>query len=138
MSPLFFSIFIMDLAEELERKGLGVTIKGRWLGACFFADDIVLLARSGEELQKMLDVVGDYGVRWRIRFNPGKCGVLVVGQKKQKTLWKLGKETIGEVDEYKYLGVWINRQANGLNHVQHLMQKAFCKGSGVLAGGRRY
>ena len=59
----------------------------------------------------MLDVVGDYGVRWRIRFNPGKCGVLVVGQKKQKTLWKLGKETIGEVDEYKYLGVWINRQA---------------------------
>ena len=30
LSPLFFSIFIMDLAEELERKGLGVTIKGRW------------------------------------------------------------------------------------------------------------
>ena len=29
LSPLFFSIFIMDLAEELERKGLGVTIKGR-------------------------------------------------------------------------------------------------------------
>ena len=105
LSPLFFSIFIMDLAEELERKGLRVTIKGRWLGACFFADDIVLLARSGEELQKMPDVVGDYRVRWRIRFNPGKCGVLEVGQKKRERLWKLGKETIGEVDEYKYLGV---------------------------------
>ena len=98
----------MDLPEELERKGFGITVKGRWLGTCFFADDIVLLARSGEELQKMLDVVGDYGVWWRmrIRFNPGKCGVLVVGQKKQKRLWKLGKETIGEVDEF---GVWINR-----------------------------
>ena len=43
----------------------------------------------------MLDVVGDYGVRWRIRFNLGKCGVLVVGQKKQKRLWKLGKEDYG-------------------------------------------
>ena len=49
----------MDLAEELERKGLGVTIKGHWLGACFFADDIVLPARSGKELQTMLDVVGE-------------------------------------------------------------------------------
>ena len=44
-------------------------------------------------------------MKWRIRFDPGKCGVLVVGQKKQKTLWKLGKETIGEVDECKYLDV---------------------------------
>ena len=61
LSPLFFFIFIMDLAEELERKGFGITVKGRWLGACFFPDDIVLLARSGEELQEMLDVVGDWG-----------------------------------------------------------------------------
>ena len=76
LSPLFFSISIIHLAEELERKELGVTIKGRWLGACFFPDNIVLPARSGEDLQKMLDVVGDYGVRWRIRFNRGKCGVL--------------------------------------------------------------
>ena len=74
LSPLFFSIFSFELAVELDRKGLGATIKGCWLGVCFFADDIVLLARSGEELQKMLDVVGDYGVRWRIRFNLGKCG----------------------------------------------------------------
>ena len=43
---------------------------------------------------------------------------------RERRLWKLGKETIGEVDEYKYLGVGTNRQANGLNHVRHLMQKA--------------
>ena len=65
-----------------------------------------------------------YGVRWGMRFNSGTCGGLVVRQKKQKRLWKLGKETIGEVDEYKYLGVWINQQANGLNHIRHLVQKA--------------
>ena len=72
----------------------------------------------------------------------GKVGALVVGQKKQKRLWKLGKETIGEVDECKYLGVWINRQANGLNHVQLLMQKASSLYSFVRAAkfwqGRRY
>ena len=29
--PILFSIFIMDLAEELKRKGLGVEIKGHWM-----------------------------------------------------------------------------------------------------------
>ena len=35
-----------------------------------------------------------------------------------------GKDNIGEVDEYKYLGVWINRQVNGRNHIRHLLGKA--------------
>ena len=38
--------------------------------------------------------------------------------------WKLGKDNIGEVDEYKYLGVRINRQVNGRNHIRHLLGKA--------------
>ena len=32
LSPILFSIFIMDLAEKLKRKGLGVEIKGHWIG----------------------------------------------------------------------------------------------------------
>ena len=52
----------MDLADELERRGLGVKVKGTWMGACFFADDIVLMAESGKELQFMLDVVYKYHV----------------------------------------------------------------------------
>ena len=39
LSPCLFSHFIMDLAGELESRGLGVRIKGQWMGSCFFADD---------------------------------------------------------------------------------------------------
>ena len=59
-----------------------------------------------------------------MRFNAKKCGVLVVGEKKTNRVWKLGKDSIGEVDEYKYLGVWINWQANVKNHVRHLLGKS--------------
>ena len=38
--------------------------------------------------------------------------MLVVGQKKREKLWRLGKEGIKEVEDYKYLGVWISRQVN--------------------------
>ena len=103
----------MDLADELERRRLGVKVKGTWMGACFFADDIVLMAESGKELQCMLDVAFKYANRWKLRFNAIKCGVLVVGQKKSGKLWALGEEGIKEEDEYKYLEVWINRQVTG-------------------------
>ena len=34
MTTTFFS-FLMDLADELERRGLGVKVKrGTWMGAC--------------------------------------------------------------------------------------------------------
>ena len=63
LSPSLFSLFLMDLAEELERQGLGVRVRGTWMAACFFADDIVLLAESDNdhELQNtgMPDVVSN-------------------------------------------------------------------------------
>ena len=137
LSPSLFSLFLMDLADELERRGLGVKVTGTWMGACFFADDIVLMAESSKELQYMLDVVYKHANRWKLRFNASKCGVLArVGQKKSRKLWALGKEGIKEVDEYKYLGVWINRQVTGHNHVNHLEGKAL--GLQNLARGGKF
>ena len=136
LSPSLFSLFLMDLAEELERQGLGAKVRGTWTGACFFADDIVLLAESDNELQNMLDVVSNYANRWKLRFNASKCGVLVVGQKTRGKLLRLGKEGIGEVQDNKYLGVWINRQVNGHNHVNHLEGKAL--GLQNLARGEKF
>ena len=80
----------MDLAKELEERELGIEIKGHWMGACFFADDIVLIAKSDKELQEMLIVVAIYAEKWKLRFNAKKCGVLVVGEKKTN---KEGMET---------------------------------------------
>ena len=72
----------------------------------------------------MLDFAGRFAKDWNMQFNGKKCGVLVVGEKKKKRLWKLGKDSVEEGVEYKYLGVWINRQANGFYHVKHLLGKA--------------
>ena len=117
--------FYHHLAGELKRKGLGVEIKGHWIGACFFfADDIVLVAEMSKELQEMLDLVGRFAKDWKMRFKAKKCGVTEVGEKKKKRLWTLGKDSVEEVVEDKYLAVWINRQANGFNHAKHLLGKA--------------
>ena len=81
----------MDLAEEIKRKGLCVEINEHWIGVCFFADDIILVAEASKELQEMLDLVGRFAKDWKMQFNAKKCGVLVVGEKKKKRLWNLEK-----------------------------------------------
>ena len=82
LSPFLFSIFNLDVAWALEEKGLGVKVRGKWPGSCLFADDKALLASCASERQAMLDVTAEFASRWCLKFNPKKCGVLVVGQKK--------------------------------------------------------
>ena len=74
-----------------------------------YADDIVLLAETSEDLQAMLNVVTEYSKRWRFRLNPkkGKSEVMLFGRKprnKDRKWWLAGVE-IGETDKYKYLGI---------------------------------
>ena len=54
----------MGMAEELEGAQLGVKLEGCWCGALRYADDVVLVAGPGAELQARLDVVEPYVSRW--------------------------------------------------------------------------
>ena len=94
----------MDPAEELGKQGLAVKI-GYWTGACSFADNIILVADSEQELQRMLDEE-----KWKVTINQSNCRVLVIGQEKQNTQWRLDNETLDEVKEYKYLLVNMDKQ----------------------------
>ena len=52
-----FNIYMMGMAEELERARLGVKLEDRWCGALLNVDDIVLVADLRMKLQTMLEVV---------------------------------------------------------------------------------
>ena len=62
------NIFLMGTAEESERTQLGVKLEGCWCGALMYADEVVLVADSGAELQAMLDVVEAYMLKWKMKF----------------------------------------------------------------------
>ena len=115
MSPILFSLFIHGLARELKERGQGVDIGGRRVQMLLYADDIVLLAETPGDLQRMLQVVSEYSQKWRFRVNPkkGKSEVMVFGRKKKTAQkWMLAGKQIGETSVYKYLGVEL---CKGLN-----------------------
>ena len=113
-SPLLFNIFIDDMVEELRETECGVSIGSLVLACLLYADDIVLLARSPDELRSLLKSAEKWARKWRLAFNVGKCKILVVyasqsiRRKLRATKFKLFGETVDVVNTVTYLGMEIN------------------------------
>ncbi len=132
ISPTAFSIIINDLLKELNVCGIGVKLDcNLTLSVLAFADDIVLLAESADELQRLIDIVYRWSNKWRFMINPEKSQVVHYrNAPKAQTdfIFKLCNNgpTLEKVSSYKYLGVYLD---------EHL---TFTKTTDILAtaGGR--
>ena len=124
LSPLLYSIYVMGMVEELEDSGLGVKEEEEWCGALLYADDIVLLAESPDELQRMLDTVGEYAEEWRFTFNAVKSKTMVVGTSSGGSSWRINGQEMEEVKVFKYLGLWFDRGMRGNVQVEKMAEKA--------------
>jgi hypothetical protein len=142
LSPWLYSMYINGVMEELRRKGLGVCVEGRWVGALLYADDIMLLARTREELQEMVRVVEEYAAKWRFELAAAKCEVVVYGQPRRV----VGNESVllGGVDLkvsgwFKYLGMELESRRGWGVVAERVLMKARKKAAmlkGVLRQGK--
>ena len=113
-SPTAFSMLINGLLKELNSCGIGVKINPELIVSVLaFADDIVLLAESPEDLQKLISIVHKWSSKWRFIINPEKSQVVHYrNAPKIRTsfIFKLHESgpTLQIVDSYKYLGVYLD------------------------------
>ena len=70
LSPALFSVYLDDLIQKLRNLGLGCHIGGWWMGACGYADDLILLAPLRSVLQEMVKVCQEYGEEHNLVFSP--------------------------------------------------------------------
>ena len=66
LSPTLFSIYVNDLANDINDKLRGVDINGSNVAILLYADDIVLLSDSEANLQMMLNKLNDWCNKWRM------------------------------------------------------------------------
>ena len=76
ISPTLFSIYINDLAEEIKRLNCGVNLDDTIVSVFLYADDIVLIAPTAENLQRMLDALNSWCRKWKITVNQEKTKVI--------------------------------------------------------------
>ncbi|KAI3364565.1 hypothetical protein L3Q82_010836 [Scortum barcoo] len=75
----------------------GVQFGNHRISSLLFADDVVLLASSGQDLQHVL--------RWFASISTSKSEAMVLDRKRVACPLWVGGEVLPQVEEFKYLGV---------------------------------
>ena len=82
------------------------------------------MAESPRELQTLLQISHEFAKKWNLKFNSKKSKVMVVGKRiNNNSTWKLGDESIEEVNEYKYLGYFVNRTLKSNFHICNFLKE---------------
>ena len=114
-SPWLYNNFVNGLADCLHAENLGIQFKGKPIPLLMYADDVVLLATTIDELHKMNDVASEYARKYRFRHNGSKSAIMLFNADKNLTTrvhrqrWSLSGERVEIKDHYKYLGADIQQ-----------------------------
>ena len=113
LSPCLFNLF----AEAVMRRALegfegGFKMGGRRITNLRYADDIILIATSAEELQELLDRVNSACKEFNLTINVEKTKVMQC-QKDGVLKIEVDHRQLEVVEEFRYLGVLLTEDAKG-------------------------
>jgi len=89
ISPVLFCIYIDDLLTWLSSSGVGCFVGLDFVGALFYADNIVILAPTPTAMRQLLAICDSYASEFDIVFNADKSKFLVMAPNKQRALYNL-------------------------------------------------
>ena len=125
LSPTLFSIYINDLAGEINDLRCGVETGDFMVSLLMYADDIVLLAPDEHQLQLMLSKLNAWCKKWHLEINIEKTNVIHFRSTRNTRSdyeFRCGDTVINYTDSYRYLGIWLNEFMD-----MHKTVKELCK-----------
>ena len=78
-----------------------------------YADDICLMTNSEEGMKVTMEKVNECVVEYGLKVNENKSKVVCINGEVGRRRWMMGDCCIGEVEEYKYLGITIEGGMRG-------------------------
>ena len=119
MSPDLFNYYSEMILQELEVEK-GMKVGGQNNTNLRYADDTILLAKSEEDLQKLLDVVVRESELKGLSINCKKTECMVVSKKKDipRCSLKVKDQIIKQVSAFNYLGSTITEDARSMKEIK--------------------
>lgn len=74
LSPTVFSLYIEELVDGMRRMNAAVSVANDEI-CVFYADDVVIVSQSADELQCLLHVVDGYERKFGVGFSSKKSTV---------------------------------------------------------------
>ena len=140
ISPILVSLFLEDLELYLQKRAeSGLLIDDIVLILLLFADDMVILGKSPDELQYHLDLLHTYCNSWGLEVNTEKTKIMVFrnrGRLLRGENWTYNNQEIEVVDEFNYLGTIFKYTGIFSSNTEYIIGKAL-KALNVLQLGSR-
>ena len=129
LSPHLFNLYLEWVIRlALEDYEGGIEIGGVKISNMRYADDIVLVAETREELQRMVELVEEQCSRYELVINRDKTKCMKIGREREALNIQLAGGEVEQVNEFKYLGVYFTEDGKMERTVQDRIsmgQKAF-------------
>jgi hypothetical protein len=125
LSPTLFNLFIDELLQELKNNGATFAKAGRRNNHLAFADDIILMGKTTQSMQQLIQICELWSLKVGMRFSPSKCVVL----NETAADLKIYGESLKKSNTEKYLGIPISQ--NGVEFGR-LAKERTDKAKGVI------
>ena len=125
--PLIFNLFVNDLGTLSEHSGKGVSLDGVNLSCLFYADDLVLIAETEEDLQQLFDILAAWCDRNMMQINTDITKVIHYRNQsveRSNNVFKCGSSIVEYTQFYKYLGLVIDEFMDYTVTARYIAQSA--------------
>ena len=132
LSPLLFNIFLSDLAKTLDTAGSKIQVNDQELNTLFWADDIIMFAKTENTLRDMLKTLEVYSNENKLEINTDKTKIMTFNKTGRiiRRDFYLNNIRLENVRTYKYLGFVLTPSGeinSGLHDLRDRALKAFMK-----------
>jgi len=134
LSVIMYAVLMDEIAKEIKRRNLGIAGEdGTNTGCLLWMDDVALIANNPEEMQEMLDITSEIGIKYRIKFGMEKSKVLKIGHKLPDRQFRLGDMNLEYCTKYKYLGIIMSNKNNQEEQLKEVRRKVEAAYNTILA-----
>ena len=111
LSPLLFNLYSEVIFQEaLQECESGIKVNGTLINNIRFADDSVLIADNIEDLQNLLNKIGEHSKGMGLNINIAKTKFLIISRRlgqHQNARLTYNNQDVERVQKIKYLGTWL-------------------------------
>ena len=120
LSPLLFIIFLDAIADHLSSvESFSPDLAGMIIQYLLWADDLTLISKTKEGLQKLLDALSAFCRHWGLTVNPKKTKIIIFRKGTRRCHdegWYFEGEKIKVVDKVRYVGFEFSSNGKWSHH----------------------
>ncbi len=134
LSPRLFSLYVEGIIALVEHTGLGFRIGSYLVNIMLYADDIILVTEYMHQMQRLLNIVEEFGESLEIKFNPNKTNYMQINSHIRKRglndlldkniELNMYNDKLTRVEEMKYLGNILTSDLKNSAHLNNRIQIA--------------